>query len=144
MIALEDQEKTIFNFPYSTFAYRQMPFGLSNAPTTFEWCIIDIFDYLVEDIMEIFIDDSSFRDLFYLCLQNLTRFLKRCEETNLALKWVKCHCIFQEGIALGHKISCRGIEVGKAEIETIEKLPPPSSVIAFWSFLGILVSTAGL
>ena len=94
--------------------------------------------------MEIFIDDSSFRDLFYLCLQNLTRFLKRCEETNLVLKWVKCHCIFQESITLGLKISCRGIKVGKAEIETIEKLPPPSSVKAFRSFLGMLVSTAGL
>ena len=106
LIASEDQGKTTFNFPYSTFAYRRIPFGPSNALTTFEKCIIDIFNYLVEDIMEIFIDDSNFRDLFYLSLQNLTRFLKRCEETNLAHKWVKCHCIFREGIVLGHKISC--------------------------------------
>ena len=42
----------------------------------------------------------------------------------------------KEGIVLGHWISERGIEVDKAKIETIEKLPPPSSVKGIWSFLG--------
>ena len=42
----------------------------------------------------------------------------------------------QEGIVLGHRISVRGIEVDKAKIEAIEKLPPPSSVKGIRSFLG--------
>ena len=42
----------------------------------------------------------------------------------------------KEGIVLGHWISERGIEVDKAKIETIEKLPPPSSVKGIRSFLG--------
>ena len=42
----------------------------------------------------------------------------------------------QEGIVLGHQISARGIEVDKAKIEVIEKLPPPSSVKGIRSFLG--------
>ena len=42
----------------------------------------------------------------------------------------------QEGIVLGHRISARGIEVDKAKIEAIEKLPPPSSVKGIRSFLG--------
>ena len=42
----------------------------------------------------------------------------------------------QEGIVLGHQISARGIEVNKAKIEAIEKLPPPSSVKGIRSFLG--------
>ena len=41
----------------------------------------------------------------------------------------------REGIVLGHRISTRGIEVDKAKIETIEKLPPPSSVKGIRSFL---------
>ena len=56
-IALEDQEKTTFTCPYGTFAFRRMPFGLCNAPTTFQRCMMAIFSNMVEDIMEIFMDD---------------------------------------------------------------------------------------
>ena len=62
--------------------------------------------------------------------------LIRCEETNLVLNWEKCHFMVQEGIVLGHRISARGIEVDKAKIEAIKKLPPPSSVKGLRSFLG--------
>ena len=62
--------------------------------------------------------------------------LARCEETNLVLNWEKCHFMVQEGIVLGHRISARGIEVDRAKIEAIEKLPPPSSVKGIRSFLG--------
>ena len=54
--------------------------------------------------------------------------MDRCEKTNLVLNWEKCHFMVQEGIVLGHKVSKKGIEVDKAKIEVIEKLPPPSSV----------------
>ena len=99
--------------------------------------MIAIFDELVEDIMEVFMDDFSvFGNSFHLCLKNLKRVLIRCEETNLVLNWEKCHFMVQEGIVLGHKISSKGIEVDKSKIETIKKLPPPSSVKAIRSFLG--------
>ena len=61
-----------------------------------------------------------------LCLRNLERVLMRCEETNLVISWEKCHFMVQEGIVLGHKISRDGIEVDRAKISTIEKLPPPT------------------
>ena len=64
------------------------------------------------------------------------RVLKRCEEINLVLKWLKCHFVLQEGIVLGYKIFRHGIEVDKAKIETIGKVPPPSFVKAIRSFLG--------
>ena len=69
-------------------------------------------------------------------MKNLDRVLERCEETNLVLSWEKCHFMVTEGIVLGHKISSKGIEVDRAKIETIEKLPPPNSVKAIRSFLG--------
>ncbi|GKC77403.1 reverse transcriptase domain-containing protein [Tanacetum coccineum] len=56
-IALEDQEKTTFTCPYGTFAYRRMPFGLCNAPATFQQCMTTIFHDMVEDFMEVFMDD---------------------------------------------------------------------------------------
>ncbi|XP_076927148.1 uncharacterized protein LOC143590599 [Bidens hawaiensis] len=59
-----------------------------------------------------------------------------CEEANLALNWEKCHFMVKEGIVLGHKISQAGLEVDRAKIDTISKLPPPNSVKSIRSFLG--------
>lgn len=77
-----------------------------------------------------------FGDSFELCLRNLERILIHCEETNLVLNWGKCHFMVQEGIVMGHKISRQGIEVNKAKVEDIMKLPLPISVKAIRSFLG--------
>src|SRR5215470_13831138 len=136
-IAPKDQEKTTFTCPFGTFAYRRMPFGLCNAPATFQRCMIAIFEEMVGEIMEVYMDDFSiFGDSFDECLHNLELVLQRCEDTNLALNWEKCHFMTQEGIVLGHKISKKGIEVDDAKIEVISKLPPPSSVKSIRSFLG--------
>ncbi|GJV87101.1 reverse transcriptase domain-containing protein [Tanacetum coccineum] len=62
--------------------------------------------------------------------------LKRCEDTNLALNWEKNHFMVKEGIVLGHKISKKGIEVDKAKIDVIAKLPHPTTVKGIRSFLG--------
>jgi hypothetical protein len=58
-IAPEDQEKTTFTCPYGTFAYRRMPFGLCNAPATFQRCMVAIFHDMIEKSMEVFMDDFS-------------------------------------------------------------------------------------
>lgn len=55
----EDQEKTTFTCPFGTFAYRRMPFGLCNAPATFQRCMMAIFSEFLENIMEVFMDDFS-------------------------------------------------------------------------------------
>ncbi|KAL4363177.1 hypothetical protein GQ457_04G023060 [Hibiscus cannabinus] len=136
-IAPEDQLKTTFTGPYGTFAFRRMPFGLCNAPATFQCCMTAIFSDLNEDCLEIFMDDfSTFGDNFDNCLSNLEKVLKRCKETNLVLNWEKCHFMVDEGIVLGHKIYSKGMEVDKAKIEVISKLPPPTIVKGIRSFLG--------
>nr|GEU39334.1 hypothetical protein [Tanacetum cinerariifolium] len=55
----QDQEKATFTRPYGTFAYRRMPFGLCNAPGTFQMCKIAIFYDMIEKTMEVFMDDFS-------------------------------------------------------------------------------------
>ncbi|GKA89301.1 hypothetical protein Tco_0811113 [Tanacetum coccineum] len=62
--------------------------------------------------------------------------LKRCEDTNLALNWEKSHFMVKEGIVLGHKISKSGIEVDRAKIDVIAKLPHPTTVKVSVDFLG--------
>ncbi|CAA7054032.1 unnamed protein product [Microthlaspi erraticum] len=125
----DDQEKTTFTCPYGTFAYRRMPFGLCNAPATFQRCMMSIFTDYIEDIMEVFMDDFSvYGTSFDVCLSNLSKVLKRCEEKHLVLNWEKCHFMVRDGIVLGHRISERGIEVDKAKIEVMVNLEPPKNV----------------
>ncbi|GJV21323.1 reverse transcriptase domain-containing protein [Tanacetum coccineum] len=94
----KDQEKTTFTCPYGTFAYRRMPFGLCNAPGTFQRCMMAIFHDMIEKTMEVFMDDFSvFGNSFSTCLTNLDKMLKRCEDTNLALNWEKSHFMVKEG-----------------------------------------------
>nr|GEU57246.1 reverse transcriptase domain-containing protein [Tanacetum cinerariifolium] len=124
-----DQEKITFTCPYGTFAYRRMPFGLCNAPGTFQRCMMAIFHDMIEKTMEVFMDDFSvFRDSFQSCLSHLEKMLKRCEDTNLYLNWEKSHFMVKEGIVLGHKISKKGIGVDKAKIDVISKLPHPITI----------------
>lgn len=132
-----DQEKTTFTCPYGTFAYRRMPFGLCNAPATFQRAMMSIFSDLIEDVMEVFMDDFSvYGSSFATCLSNLCRVLQRCEDTNLVLNWEKCHFMVKEGIVLGHKVSEKGIEVDKAKIDVMVGLAPPRTVKDIRSFLG--------
>ncbi|GJV56357.1 reverse transcriptase domain-containing protein [Tanacetum coccineum] len=132
-----DQEKTTFTYPYGTFAYRRMPFGLCNAPGTFQRCMMAIFHDMIEKTMEVFMDDFSvFGNSFGNCLSHVEKMLQRCEDTDLCLNWEKSHFMVKEGIVLGHKISKNGIEVDKAKVDVIAKLPHPTNVKGVRSFLG--------
>ncbi|RVW45766.1 Transposon Tf2-2 polyprotein [Vitis vinifera] len=136
-IDLADQEKTTFTCPFGTFAYRRMPFGLCNAPATFQRCMLSIFSDMVERIMEVFMDDITvYGGTFEECLVNLEAVLHRCIEKDLVLNWEKCHFMVRQGIVLGHIISERGIEVDKAKVELIAKLPSPTTVKGVRQFLG--------
>ncbi|GJU80622.1 reverse transcriptase domain-containing protein [Tanacetum coccineum] len=114
-----------------------MPFGLCNAPGTFQRCMVAIFHDMIEKTMEVFMDDFSvFGDSFSSCLAHLDKMLQRCEDTNLVLNWEKCHFMVKEGIVLGHKISKNGIEVDRAKVDVIANLPHPTTVKGIRSFLG--------
>ncbi|GJV33079.1 reverse transcriptase domain-containing protein [Tanacetum coccineum] len=87
--------------------------------------------------MEVFMDNFSvFENSFGNCLSRVDKMLQRCEDTNLCLNWEKSHFMVKEGIVLGHKISQNGIEIDKAKIDVIAKLPHPTTVKGVWIFLG--------
>lgn len=73
---------------------------------------------------------------FQVGLGNLEQVMERCEETNLMLNWEKCHFMVTEDIVLGHKISKRGLEVDRAKVDLITKLPTPTTIKNVRSFLG--------
>ena len=69
-----------------------MPFGLCNAPATFQRCMMSIFSDFITKIMEVFMDDFIVHgDSFDECLRHLTLVLKDCIETDLVLNFEKCH-----------------------------------------------------
>nr|GEU96405.1 reverse transcriptase domain-containing protein [Tanacetum cinerariifolium] len=109
---LDEGKKTTFTCPFGTYAYRRMPFGLCNAPATFQRCMLAIFHDMIEESVE------------------------RCEDAHLVLNWEKCQFMVKEGIVLGHKVSEAGLEVNKAKINVISKLPPPTNIKGIRSFLG--------
>ncbi|GJW15487.1 reverse transcriptase domain-containing protein [Tanacetum coccineum] len=114
----QDQEKTTVTCLYGT-------------------CMMAIFHDMIEETIEVFMDDFSiFGDSFSSCLSHLNKMLKRCEDTNLVLNWEKCHFMVKKGIILGHKISKDGIEVDRAKVDVIAKLPYPTFVKGVRSFLG--------
>nr|GEZ38252.1 reverse transcriptase domain-containing protein [Tanacetum cinerariifolium] len=90
------------------------------------WCMMAIFHDMIEKTMEVFMDYFSvFGNSFGTCLSYLDKMLKRREDTNLCLNWEKSHFMVKEDIVLGHKISKNGIEVDKAKVDVIAKLPHP-------------------
>nr|GEY04278.1 reverse transcriptase domain-containing protein [Tanacetum cinerariifolium] len=96
-----------------------------------------IFHDMIEKTVEVFMDDFSvFGNSFQSCISHLEKMLKRCEDTNICLNLDKSHFMVKEGIVLGHKISKDGIEVDKAKVEVITKLPHPATVKGIRSFLG--------
>ncbi|GJY69204.1 reverse transcriptase domain-containing protein [Tanacetum coccineum] len=77
-----------------------------------------------------------FGNSFGNCLSPLDKMLKRCKDTNLCLNWEKSHFMVKEGIVLGHKISKNRIEIDKAKVDVIAKLPHPTTIKGIRSFLG--------
>jgi hypothetical protein len=85
LIHLDDQSKTTFTYPYGTFTYRRMSFGMCNAPASFQRCMVAIFSNLIEKVMEVFMDDFSiYVKTFKDCLANLGKVLKRCQMAALS------------------------------------------------------------
>jgi len=113
-----------------------MPFGLYNAPITFQRCMLSIFLDMVERFLEVFMDDFSvFWSTFDDGIHHLSLLLITCKEKNLVLNWKKWHFMVKFEIVLGHIVSDRCIEVDKAKIELIAKLSPPRIVREVRSFL---------
>ncbi|GKA72653.1 reverse transcriptase domain-containing protein [Tanacetum coccineum] len=132
-VDLLDQETT-FTCPYGHLPISHA-FGLCKAPGTFQRVKVAIFTRYDRK------NNGSlswmvFGDSFSSCLSHLDKMLQRCEDTNLVLNWEKCHFMVKEGIVLGHKISKSGIEVDKAKVDVIAKLPHPTTVKGIRSFLG--------
>ena len=106
--------------PFGTYAYRRMPFGLCNAPATFQRCMLSIFSDMVERIMEVFMDDITiYGSAFDECLVNLEVVLNRCIEKDLVLNWEKCHYEYNKGLSLGTSSLRKVLKLTKQRLNSL-------------------------
>lgn len=133
----KDRNKTAFTTPFGLYEYLRMPFGLSNAPATFQRLMQATMSDLVFQIVLIYLDDLLvFSQTFQDHLVRLETVLKRLRETGLKVKMEKCHFLQPEVKFLGHRVSAQGIGTDPDKISAVKMWPIPSTVKELRSFLG--------
>ena len=132
----EDQLKTTFTTEWGTFAFNRMPFGLCNAPGTFQRLMMDIFQDFLRHFLEVFIDDFAVFSAKQDHLKFLRKTFERCRETNLKLHPGKCFLGMESGLLLGHVVSKSGLEVDLDKVKAILALTALTNVREIRGFLG--------
>ena len=130
-------EKTAFITYGGLYEFRVMPFGLCNAPGTFQRCMEAILQGLISKIALVYIDDVIvFSSIFEEHLSDLAKVFQRFRAANVKLKPSKCKFAQSEVIYLGHVVNASGIKPDSSKTDMIEKFPVPKRVKDVRSFLG--------
>ncbi|CAM6086284.1 unnamed protein product [Calypogeia fissa] len=137
-IRKEDQLKTVFTIEWGVFAFRRMPFGLCNAPGSFQRIIMAIFHDFLRKFVEVFIDDFVVYGTKKEHVDYLRLTFQRCREIGLKLHPGKCIFGVEEGTLLGHKVSKKGIEVDQSKVQIWQGVKFPTNTTEVRGFLGCL------
>ena len=133
-----DAEKTAFSVPFGHYEFNRMPFGLKNAPATFQRLMNNVLTGLQGNRCFVYLDDIViFADTLENHNKKLTEIFDRLQKFNLKLKPEKCEFLRKEVIYLGHKISENGAEPDEGKIEAVKNFPVPKNIKDIKSFLGL-------
>ncbi|XP_041967264.1 uncharacterized protein K02A2.6-like [Alosa sapidissima] len=136
-MAERDKEKTAFCTPFGLFEFNRMPFGLCNAPSTFQRLMERIFGDQSFQSLLLYLDDIViFSSSFHQHVQRLQLVLSRLKEHNLKLKLSKCNFFKEEVQYLGHVISASGVATDPGKIQTVLQWKQPTTLTHLRSFLG--------
>ena len=134
----EDKAKTAFCTRFGLFEFNVMPFGLSNAPATFERLTEHILRGMQWKEALVYIDDIIvFGTTFSQCLGRLSEIFRRFEQHGLTFKPKKCDLFKKEVEFLGHRVSAEGVSCDPKKIEKVRLWTPPTTVTEVRSFLGM-------
>jgi transposase InsO family protein len=132
-----DRHKTAFTTPMGLFEYNRMPFGLSNAPATFQRLMQGIFRDDLLQILICYLDDIIvYSNDIEEHLERLETVFLKLKEHGLKIEPKKCDFFKPKVSYLGHVVSSEGIETDPAKIEVVEKWPNPKTLKEVRSFLG--------
>ncbi|XP_011689307.1 PREDICTED: uncharacterized protein LOC105450900 [Wasmannia auropunctata] len=137
-MAEKDKNKTAFSTPYGHYEYNRMPFGLKNAPATFQRLMNSVLTGLQGLKCLVYLDDIV---IYGANLkehnERLVAVLKRLRSSKLKLQPDKCEFLRKEVIYLGHVITDRGISPDPSKLEAVTKFPIPKTVRDVQSFIGL-------
>ena len=132
------QEKTAFATSSGLYEFRKMPFGLVNAPATFQRLMEVVLSGLARDSCHVYLDDVL---VLGRTLEehnaNLTKVLSRLREAGLRLKPKKCEFAQESVRYLGHVVSAQGVQADPEKLRAVSHYSPPTDVKSLRSFLGL-------
>ena len=137
-MAQEDAHKTTFSTPYGHFKFKRMPFGLKNAPATFQCLMNSVLSGLQEAELFVYLNDiviySRSLHEHEIKFNNL---MERLKQARLRLQPDKCEFLRHEVSYLGHIISADGVKPDPKKIEVVSKFPLPKKAKNIKQFLGL-------
>ena len=132
-----DEWKTAFRTRYGHFEYLVMPFGLCNAPATFQHFVNDVFRDMLDQFVIIYLDDILiFSENLEQHRIDVCKVLQRLREHQLYLKLEKCEFEKTTVQFLGYIISPKGLEMDPSKIRAITEWPTPKNVKDIQRFIG--------
>jgi len=133
-----DEYKTAFRTRYGHFEYLVMPFGLKNAPATFQHFINDVLSDYLDDFVISYIDDILiYSNSLEEHHEHVKKVLKKLLENDLYIKLEKCEFDVTETTFLGYILSKDGLKVDPEKVKAILDWPVPSNVKEIQSFIGL-------
>lgn len=138
LIEDDDQRKTAFSTPFGHYEFLRMPFGLKNAPSTFQRLINSVLREYINKICVVYLDDILiFSTSIEEHIDSIKKIFAKLREHNLKLQIDKCNFFCKETDYLGHTLTSDGIKPNSTRIESIQKLKLPTTQKQIKSFLGI-------
>ena len=136
-MAVEDREKTAFVTPMGLFEFKSMPFGLCNAPATFQRLMERCLGHLNFQSVLLYLDDVIVYSKSYQeHLTHLSDVFQVLIQHGLKVKPSKCHLLKPQVHYLGHVVSAEGVQPDPAKVEVVKNWPIPRTVKDIRSFLG--------
>ena len=132
------REKTAFTTHSGLYEFQVMPFGLCNAPATFQRLMENVLAGLARDKCLVYLDDILvIGQSLDEHLSNLREVFSRLQRAGLRLKPTKCKLLRKEVEFLGHVVSRYGIKADPKKVTAVAEFPPPKDLRALRAFLGL-------
>ena len=135
----DDIPKTAFSTEQGHYEFKRMPFGLKNAPATFQRLMDNILKGLLEDTCLVYLDDIIvYSTSLQEHVEKLQKVFDRLNEANFKVKLEKCEFLRKEIKYLGHVITNEGVKPNPDKVDAIKRYPLPKTRKEIKSFLGLL------
>jgi predicted aspartyl protease len=132
-----DKPKTAFVTKSGLYEFNTLPFGITNAPSTFERCMEMVLQNCQWKTCLIYLDDIiCFGSSFEQHVERLSNILQQLSDAGLKLKPSKCHFFQEELVFLGHKVTKTGVTTDPEKIKALSEWPSPRNIKEVRSFLG--------